>query len=344
MPDKAEYKPHYIVLRFSALGDVAMVLSQLRRVAEAMPDASFTLVARPFMATMTEFAPLGNLSAYPFKPEQDGSVRGLLALALRLHKLYPRAVIVDLHDVLRTKVLRCAFRILGHKVVSLQKPRAERKRLFSRPEQSAKVPRELYIYPMVYRYFDTLKRATGIALQTETDPLPKIDKKSKYLIGLAPYAQHKGKMLPSETIRGLLKLLTDEGRYEIVLYGAPGKETEQNALLASEFANVRLTKAGKLIEEIEEIASLDLMISMDSANMHLASLAETPVLSLWGATHVAAGFLGYRQREEDALGIDLTCRPCSAYGQKPCRREDYPCLNISPEMIYKKVVELTPVH
>lgn len=341
MPVSAQHKKHYIVLRFSALGDVAMVLSQMRRLAEHLPDASFTLVTRPFMASMTGFDPKENIDSYPFKPDPDGSFFGLLKLAKRLHQHFPDAIVVDLHDVLRTKLLRWTLRILGHKVVSLEKPRAERKRLFSRPEKESKVPQELYIYPMVYRYFDLLKQAVGVDLTTEMAPFPKVEKKERYRIGLAPYAQHKGKILPVETIKGLLGLLSKEGTYEVVLYGAPGKETEQNALLASEFENVRLTKAKKLTEEMEEISSLDLMISMDSANMHLASLAQTPVLSLWGATHVAAGFLGYRQREEDALGVDLVCRPCSAYGQKPCRRGDYACLEISSEEIYKKVVELT---
>ena len=85
------------------------------------------------------------------------------------------------------------------------------------------------------------------------------------------------------------------------------------------------------------MSHLDVMISMDSSNMHLASLTGTPVVSIWGATHPYAGFLGWGQTAENAIQIDLECRPCSIFGQKPCRRGDYACMNrIAPETIIER--------
>ena len=84
---------------------------------------------------------------------------------------------------------------------------------------------------------------------------------------------------------------------------------------------------------------LDVMLSMDSANMHLASLVGTRVVSVWGATHPYAGFLGWGQRMEDCVQKDLPCRPCSIYGSKPCRYGDFRCLNsITPEEIVRAVL------
>ena len=69
------------------------------------------------------------------------------------------------------------------------------------------------------------------------------------------------------------------------------------------------------------------MISMDSANMHLASLVGTRCVSVWGSTHHFAGFLGYGQSVDDVVEVkDLTCRPCSVFGDKPCYRGDWACL------------------
>ena len=86
------------------------------------------------------------------------------------------------------------------------------------------------------------------------------------------------------------------------------------------------------------MSHLDVMLSMDSSNMHLASLTGTPVVSVWGATHPYAGFMGWGQTEEYAVQIPLDCRPCSVYGQKPCLRGDYACMrNIAPEAIVEKV-------
>ena len=86
------------------------------------------------------------------------------------------------------------------------------------------------------------------------------------------------------------------------------------------------------------MSHLDAMVSMDSSNMHLASLTGTPVVSVWGATHPYAGFLGWGQSTDNIVQIDLECRPCSIYGQKPCRRGDYACMNgIAPETIVDKI-------
>ena len=47
--------------------------------------------------------------------------------------------------------------------------------------------------------------------------------------------------------------------------------------------------------ELNLMSHLDVMLSMDSANMHLASLVNIPVVSIWGATHPYAGFMGWKQ-------------------------------------------------
>ena len=81
------------------------------------------------------------------------------------------------------------------------------------------------------------------------------------------------------------------------------------------------------------------MLSMDSGNMHLAVLAGTPVVSIWGATHPFAGFLGYGMTEDNVLQVnDLDCRPCSVFGNKSCLRGDYACLRrITPTMVIEKI-------
>ena len=91
-------------------------------------------------------------------------------------------------------------------------------------------------------------------------------------------------------------------------------------------------------QELILMSHLDLMLSMDSANMHLASIVGTPVVSVWGATHPAAGFMGWNQAADRAVQIDLPCRPCSIYGNKPCLRGDYACMkNIPPEQIVERM-------
>ena len=87
------------------------------------------------------------------------------------------------------------------------------------------------------------------------------------------------------------------------------------------------------------MSHLDKMVSMDSGNMHLASLVACPVVSIWGATHRYAGFLGWNQSSDNVIDIPLPCRPCSIYGNKPCLRGDYACLcGIDPQVVVDRVV------
>ena len=92
-------------------------------------------------------------------------------------------------------------------------------------------------------------------------------------------------------------------------------------------------------EELVLMSHLDLMVSMDSSNMHLASLVDTPVISIWGATHPFAGFMGWRQSAQNSIQKELPCRPCSVYGNKPCHRGDYACLNqITPQEVFQHIL------
>ena len=89
------------------------------------------------------------------------------------------------------------------------------------------------------------------------------------------------------------------------------------------------------------------MISMDSANMHLASMVGTRVFSVWCCTHPAAGFLGIGQRLEDCLQPeDAPRRPCSIFGDnKHCHTgPDFACSRaLRPERILEAVLTLSEV-
>lgn len=141
----------------------------------------------------------------------------------------------------------------------------------------------------------------------------------------------------------VVELLSHSGR--VVLFGGKGKEEDIMRAWARKYNNVELARdviSGEaLAAELELMRGLDVMLSMDSANMHLASLVGTRVVSVWGATHPYAGFLGWGQRMEDCVQKDLPCRPCSIYGSKPCRYGDFRCLNsITPEEIVRAVLSV----
>ena len=149
----------------------------------------------------------------------------------------------------------------------------------------------------------------------------------------------------------VVALLSAEGT--VILFGGKGKEEDTMRAWAQKYNNVFLAKdpevagisgvssspnAG-LSYELDLMRRLTVMLSMDSANMHLASLVGTRVVSIWGATHPYAGFLGWQQSPEDCIQLDMPCRPCSIYGNKPCIYKDHRCMTqIKPETIVKAVI------
>ena len=339
---------HILVIRFSAMGDVAMTVPVVYSLAKQYPDLRITVLsqafARPFFAHMPHN--VGFMEA-DVKKEYHG-MKGLNALYRRLMAKNFTAV-ADLHSVLRSKYLRMRFSIDRYKVAHIDKHRAERKRL------TALEQKQLEQLPTSFENYADVFARLGYPVKTEftsvfqdgggsLELLPEgfRDKaEDEEWIGVAPFAAHKGKIYPVEMMERALGMLSEKHpQARFFLFGGGRKETA--VMNEWHSRNPRLENAsaqlGGISGELVLMNNLDLMLSMDSSNMHMASLVGTPVVSVWGATHPYAGFMGWRQDPDNAVMIDLPCRPCSIYGNKPCVRGNYPCMTgITPEMIVGRV-------
>lgn len=154
-------------------------------------------------------------------------------------------------------------------------------------------------------------------------PNPLGEKRGRW-VGFAPFSAHPGKTYPFGPSERLVRMLSD--RFDrVFIHSGPGAEAEWAAGMERCYGNVTaLCGRVKLAGEIDLIANLDCVVAMDSLVMHLASLTGTPVVSVWGATHPALGFLGYGTDPAGVLQVDLACRPCSVYGNKPWRLRGLP--------------------
>ena len=339
---------HILVIRFSAMGDVAMTVPVVYSLAKQYPDVRITVLsqkfAHPFFAHMPHN--VGFMEA-DLKKEYHG-VTGLNALYRRLVAKNFTAI-ADLHDVLRSKYLRMRFSIDRYKVAHIDKHRASRRQI-TRAEGKVleQLPTSFQNYADVFEElgypiepdFATIFNDATNDLQLLPETFHNKQTGERW-IGIAPFAAHAGKIYPLELMEQTLKILSERHPdARLLLFGGGKKETEIMNRWAS--ANSRLENASALLggiaNELVLMSHLDVMLSMDSSNMHMASLVGTPVVSLWGATHPYAGFMGWGQKLENAVMIDMPCRPCSIYGNKPCTQGDYPCLkNITPEMIINKI-------
>lgn len=345
-----------LLIRFSALGDVAMLAPVLRLYAQEHPDDDLTVLSKPFHAPLfDDIAP--NVHFLGRDPKRDyKGIRGLYRLFSELHQMH-FDMVIDMHDVLRTKILRKFFCVHGYPVRHIDKHRSLRRRITA-PEGKKQLQRlptsfENYAAVLYGKLFEaqTLSELTREERIGITHSLSCREGRGGSLsIGIAPFAAHQGKIYPVERMEKVIEMLIEKRpECKIILFGGGGKEREQMTAWSEKFSNVVLASEevkerglsydNPLKNELEIMKTLDVMVSMDSGNMHMASLVGTRVVSIWGATHPWAGFLGWGQSETDCVQRhDLKCRPCSIYGNKPCLRGDMECMNISEEEIVERIL------
>ena len=323
------------------MGDVAMCVPVIRRLLEAYPALRLSFVSQASFAPL--FEGIDRLTFLPadLKGTHRG-ISGIWQLFRELQASGPFDGVADLHQVLRSGMLDSLFRLKGIPVSVIDKGRQAKSALTRRTQK--------HVHPLVstfYRYAQVFAKL-GVDLDLEHTALPDADHHKSVIttsidrkrIGIAPFAKHRGKTWPVERMRKVVESLAGRGDIDILLFGGGTTETEILSTWSHEIPGV-ICLAGKqsLQEELRIISDLDLMVSMDSANMHLASLFGVPVVSVWGATHPYAGFLGWGQDLANVIQSDMDCRPCSVFGNKPCYKGTYECMtSIEPELVSKKIL------
>ena len=135
--------------------------------------------------------------------------------------------------------------------------------------------------------------------------------------------------------------LTINTKNKIFLFGGGTKEIEILNQLANGKENV-INLAGKIPfqEELHFISNLDVMLSMDSGNAHIAAMLGVNVITLWGATHPFAGFAPFNQPLENCLTSDRNqypLLPTSVYGNKKVEGYEEVMRTISSAMVVEKI-------
>ena len=351
MPRENKSAPgRVLVTRFSAIGDVAMTIPVLYTVCRANPATHFVMVTRPSMARMMVNPP-DNLTLHAADVSHSyrglGGMRRLMRELIQSHGTFD--AMADLHNVLRTIMLGTMLRLKGVKVCRLNKARS-RRRALTRTRNKILLP----LTPQSARYTEVFNR---LGLNTQGSPFTSIwgdgvkgdpaacaaitpaKSSDERWIAIAPFAAHRGKVYPPELMHSVVSSMAAIPGNRVFLFG--GGDTEQAILSTWADPPNIISLAGQrhgFPVELALLSHMDAMVSMDSANMHLASLVGVRVVSVWGATHPYCGFRGHNQSDSTAVQLSMTCRPCSIFGNKPCHRGDYHCLaGISPAAIIEKV-------
>jgi len=314
-----------LTFRFSAMGDVAMTVPVLHAVVQQNPDVEIIMVSRPFFKPF--FNNLPNVTFVGIDLKNYKGIVGLYKLFKELKKHQPNAI-ADLHDVLRTKVLRALFKTSGYKVSVIDKGRKAKRQLTRRENKVLKPLQSTH-----ERYADVFRK---LGLKVDLSKVSHIEKptlttqaklflntfQGQKIIGIAPFAAHLGKQYPLEKIEEIIKqLLEKDENLNILLFGGGTEEKRKLDSLEKINRNRVVNVAGMFSfeEELQLISRLNLMLSMDSGNGHLAALFNLPTVTIWGATHPFAGFAPFKQNAKQQIMPDLQQfpqLPTSVYGNK----------------------------
>jgi ADP-heptose:LPS heptosyltransferase len=342
---------HIAVIRLSAMGDVAMTVPVIRAFIEQNPNVKITVVSRPFFKPFFDELANVNFFAVDLNQQHKGFL-GLLRLYSDLKKLDIDAV-ADLHNVLRSKVIRTLFALSGKKLAFTNKGRREKKKL-TRSKNKIFKPLKL----MVERHVDTFSQL-GFSVDLSSPIFPKKAVLSEEIlkisgekiqiltairtnwIGIAPFAQYDSKVYPADLMQIVIDQLASNNNNKIFLFGGGTKEIEILNQFASTKDNI-IVVAGKLNlqQELQLISNLNVMLSMDSGNAHIAAMLGIKVITLWGSTHPFAGFIPFNQPLENCLVSDRNqypLLPTSVYGNKKVVGYEDVMRSISVESILKEI-------
>ena len=332
------------------MGDVAMAVPVIFAFAKRHPAIKITIVSRKFLKPLFDAIPNCEFLAVDTKGRHKG-FKGLLQLYQDLKDIEVDAI-ADLHNVLRSKVVRYLFSATNIPTAALDKGRKEKKALVSLKNKDFKqLKTSMQRYLEVFEDLGFLIDESSIVcieklpFSSETEKFAgKVSEKASKWIGIAPFAQHQGKVYPNDLMQEVIIKLANNNSNTLFLFGAGHEEIQQLNIFKGPYNNV-IVVAGNLKfgQELELISHLDLMLSMDSGNAHLAANYGVAVVTLWGATHPYAGFAPFGQPKENSITSDRAkypLLPTSVYGNMEVHGYQDAMRTITPKIIVEKIDEL----
>ena len=283
------------------------------------------------------FRAFNGVNLIPFdKKKQHKGLLGMFRLFKEIKKL-DLDYVVDLHEVLRTNFLKAVLKVPFYQI---DKGRDEKQNLVS-----GKIFAPLKSTHQRYR--DVFEKI-GISIKplsktqihrVDISDLKLIPKNNKLLIGIAPFAAHNGKEYPIVQMEEVIKEINKD--FNVILFGGGKKEEFILDDLAGKHSNViNIPNKFSLDQEIDVMSNLSIMLSMDSANGHIAALMGIKVLTIWGVTHPFAGFSPYGQTDKNNILVNrlqFPKIPTSIYGEKFPNGYEKAISSISPKEIISKL-------
>lgn len=327
-----------LIIQTAFLGDAILTTPLVRALRQTFPDSLIDILLIPETFAVFENNPhITNIITYN-KRKSVKKWLSFISLILKVkHNNYDLAVSAQLS--MRTSLIMWLSGVPNR----LGFPRQKLKTM------TIDLPKGL---PVVKRYVKLMEALTNepFSYQTEifwdeetektiNDLTGRYLEESKLTVGIAPGSVWATKRWLPEYYSELIRMLS-ENNIQSVLIG--GKEDcELCEKITAESGVNPLNVAGKLSMQGSAalIRRLKLIITNDSAPLHLANAVKTDVVAIFGPTVRRFGFFPFRKKDK-VLEIGLNCRPCGKHGGNRCPLKHFSCMkSITPDIVFKSILE-----
>ena len=314
--------PKILILRLSSLGDIVLTTPLLVALREKYPESRIDLVIAAEYESLAQVLPA--VSRVHVFNKRSG-LRGLFGLRKQLREENYDHVL-DVHNVLRTKILRQG---LGKHFFVIDKRTFKRWLLVKFKYDLLRDEPDV-----IGRYFEAAKEL-GVKDDGRPATLNANHVRDPKRIAIAPGARHWNKRWPVEHYQVLGNMLLEKG-YELTFYGSMTESGLIEEIRNGLNAGTHRSLAGEidLTDATHSLAKCSAAITNDSGLLHIAEAVGTPVVALFGPTVKQFGFA---PRAANAIVLEvegLYCRPCTAIGSDVCPEKHFRCMReIEPERV-----------
>lgn len=335
-----------LVFQTAFLGDVVLTLPMIQRLQRAYPTAEIDVVTTPAAADLLRNHPAISTIIHYDKRKAQSGLRGIIAMAIFLQRRSYDLAIAP-HRSLRTALILALAGIPERIGFST----ASGKFLYHRLVRYVKEHHE------IERDIDLL---SAIGISPDRKELPSLfpsdaDEEfiSKFLfehevadqqrmIAIAPGSVWATKRWPAERFAHLAVMLADAGYEILIIGGKEDRDLAQSVVATAKHKHIYDTSGQlTLLQSAELIGRCRVLVTNDSAPLHMGVAMGTPVAAIFGATVPAFGFGPYGEKDIVIETNGLTCRPCAIHGGKSCPIKTFDCMKrIEAEAVFGKVTAL----
>lgn len=330
-----------LIVQTAFLGDVILTLPMLQSIKKNFPDSSIDFLCIPGTAGVLKNNPY--LSEVVMYDKRNSGIKGFAKLVRKL-KSKKYDFLISPHRSYRTSVI--SYLSSAGQTISFQNSSLN------------------FLYDVITNYDGSvheikrnlnLLKAIGIEENEIVRPelFPGEGDKEKAesffkgknissqdkIIAIAPGSVWFTKRFPAEKFVKVCDLLNDD-LHKIILIGGHADRFVSEFILKNSLNKNIIDATGNfsILESAELIRRSDLLITNDSAPLHIANAVGTKVIAIFGATIPQFGFYPFGKDDVIIETSGLNCRPCSIHGGNKCPINTFVCMkSISEEKIILEV-------